>query len=84
MVVTFNSHEQQTIVQETLAGSVREKVVNLTGVSYSYVKQGGSSSYSLERFDLRISDDNKSLVGKALLRHGERELKFVRQQTPGR
>jgi hypothetical protein len=43
MVVTFSRHEQQTIVQETLTGSIREMVVNLTGVSYSYVKQGGSS-----------------------------------------
>jgi hypothetical protein len=83
MVVTFNRREQQTIVQETLTGSIRERAVNLTGVSYSYVKQESSSGYSLDRFDLRASDDCKSLVGKVLLRHGEREIRFVKQQTPG-
>lgn len=82
MVVMFNRRGEQTIVQETLTGSVRDTALSLTGVNYTYVQQGGSSSYSLDSFDLRLSDDCKSLVGKALLRHGVREVTFIKQQSP--
>jgi hypothetical protein len=82
MVVTFTRREQQTIVHETLTGSIRETVLSLTGVNYTYIQQGGSSSYSLDSFELHFSDDRKSLIGRALLRHGIREVVFVRQQSP--
>jgi hypothetical protein len=78
MVVTFSRNEQQTIVQETLTGSIREMAVTLTGVSYSYVQQGSSSGYTLDHFELRVSEDCKSLVGMVLLRHGKREVKLVK------
>jgi hypothetical protein len=82
MVVTYTRHEQQTIVHETLTGSIREAVLSLTGVNYTYIQQGSSSSYSLDSFELHFSNDRKSLVGRALLRHGVREVIFARQQSP--
>jgi hypothetical protein len=79
MVVTFSRNEQQTIVQETLTGNIRDMDVKLTGVSYSYVRQGTSMGYTLDRFELRVSEDCRSLVGKVVLKHGERQVKLVKQ-----
>ena len=82
MVVTYHRGVEQTIVQETLTGSVREAGVSLTGVSYTYVQQGQSITYTLDSFELRPSDEGNSLVGKALLANGVRDVTFVRQAEP--
>ncbi|MCP4367395.1 MAG: hypothetical protein GY797_04655 [Deltaproteobacteria bacterium] len=78
MTVTYERHEQQTIVQETLTGNVRDSQLSLTGVNYTYVEKGSSGSYSLDSFELSLSDNNKSLNGQVVLRHGTCDIVFSR------
>ena len=60
------------------AGSVRDDVLYLTGVNYSYVEQGESASYSLDNFKLKADKHGNALVGKAMLLNGERSATFTR------
>jgi hypothetical protein len=76
ITVEFVRNSAKTAVQESMTGSIRGREVRLTGVSYTYVEQGGSESYSLDSFELRISDDHQSMQGHARLLHGIRELEF--------
>ncbi len=78
MTVTYERLELQTIVQETLAGDVHDSRLSLTGVNFIYVEKGSSSSYSLDSFNLALSNDAQSLSGTALLRHGTRDVQFYR------
>jgi len=78
MTVRYERYEQQTIVQETLTGNLRDSKLSLTGVNYTYVEKGSAASYSLDSFELVLSDDAKSLKGKAVLRHGTRDVVFLR------
>jgi len=71
----------RTIVQETLTGSTSGKKVSLTGVSYTFVQQGTARSYSLDSFELVVSDDAQALQGRAVLRHGTRDVVFKRLST---
>jgi hypothetical protein len=79
MIVTYERADQQTIIEETLTAAYRDNSLSLTGVSYTYIHRGASAVYSLDNFELRPEEDGKSLVGKAILQHGERAIAFVRQ-----
>lgn len=78
MTVTYERFEKQTIVEETLTATITEHALSLIGVNYTYVQQGASSSYSLDKFDLRLSDDGAALSGKVILKHGMRDVSFQR------
>jgi len=80
MTVTYERGSQQTIVQETLTANFRDSALYLTGVNYTYVEQGMSSSYSLDSFELKPDKKGIALIGKALLRHGVRDVSFTRIQ----
>jgi hypothetical protein len=80
MTVTYEREGQQTIVQETLSAILDANALTLTGVNYTYIQQGLSRGYSLDRFLLTSADDGRTLVGKAVLRHGERRVSFARVQ----
>jgi hypothetical protein len=81
MIVTFDRNEQQTTLHETLTSTVRGRNLSLRGVSYTYLVKGSSSSYSLDAFELTLSEDGSALVGTAVLRHGTQEIKFTRART---
>lgn len=76
MTVTFTKGEKHSIIQETLTGNARDSELSLSGVNYTYIEQGNSRSYSLDSFDLSISDDKSTLSGKAILKNGIREVTF--------
>ncbi len=78
MTITYERNSQKTIIQETLTGSLRQNMLRLTGVSYIYVERSNSVSYSLDNFELRVAEDGKALVGRAVLRNGTRDVRFVR------
>lgn len=80
MTITYNRSDQPTIVHETLTSIFRESTLFLTGVNYTYVTKGGSSSYGLDSFELRLSSDGRALVGKVVLRYGVRDVTFTRIQ----
>jgi hypothetical protein len=82
MTVSYLREEKRTIVQETLTGTARGSQLSLTGVNYTYVEQGNSRAYSLDNFELRLSDDGKTMSGKATLRHGIRDVVFQRLSGP--
>jgi hypothetical protein len=82
MVVTYERAGQQSIVRETMNGTLADNSLTLTGVSYSYVERGASAVYSLDNFELKVEDAGKTLVGRAILRHGTREVSFVRVEGP--
>lgn len=76
MTVTYVKGDKQTIIQETLAGNTRNSKLSLSGVNYTYIEQGHSMAYSLDNFELSISDDHLSLSGRAILKNGIREVNF--------
>jgi Phosphorylase superfamily len=76
MVVTFTRSGQQTTILETLNGRVDKNCLQLTGAKFDYVQQGSSSSYSLDSFELRLENNEKRLVGNAILKNGQREVEF--------
>jgi hypothetical protein len=78
MTITYIRDEQRTVVQETLAGTTQKALLSLTGVNYTYVEQGNSRSYSLDSFEVELSDDGKALIGEAILKYGTREVAFRR------
>lgn len=84
MTVTYERLSKQTIVEETLTGTIVERALSLIGANYTYVQQGSSSSYSLDNFNLRLTDDARTLFGKAILKHGVRDVSFARMHDPNR
>jgi hypothetical protein len=78
MTVTYIRQEQRTVVQETLTGTAEESHLSLAGVNYTYIEQGSSRSYSLDSFELQLSNDAKALDGQAILAHGTRDVVFRR------
>jgi hypothetical protein len=82
MTVDYDREGQRTIVQETLSAIASGSQLSLTGVNYTYVEQGSTQSYSLDNFDLQLSDDGKVMRGKAQLRHGEKDVVFQRLSGP--
>jgi hypothetical protein len=81
LTVTYVREEQRTVIQETLTGTALGHHLSLTGVNYTYVEQGSSHSYSLDSFELELSDNGKALEGEAILRHGTVEVVFRRYQV---
>lgn len=78
MTVSYVRDEVRTIVQEMMTGSIRDNKLILTGVSFTFVDQGKALYYSLDSFDLSISDDIETMSGLARLRHGNRNVVFER------
>jgi len=76
MTVTYLRNNKQTIVQETLKGSVDNTHIQVIGVNFTYIEQGRSHSYSLDSFELEIAEDQNVLKGKAILKHGNRDVVF--------
>jgi hypothetical protein len=77
MTVSYIREGQQTIVLETMTGNISETKLFLTGVNYTYIQKGSSAIYSLDNFEL-VTEGKESLIGKAVLRHGIREVTFTR------
>lgn len=78
MTVKYIREAKRTIVQETLTGRAEGTHLSLTGVTYTYIDRGSSVSYSLDSFELEISDDGKTMTGEVVLRHGRRPVLFTR------
>jgi hypothetical protein len=78
MVVSYQRDSVPTVVQEILTGSVEEKTMKLTGVSYTYIERGNSKVYSLDSFVLTLTPDGEKLQGKVILKNGERDIMFQR------
>ncbi|HSS19499.1 MAG TPA: hypothetical protein VLL54_05445 [Pyrinomonadaceae bacterium] len=78
MTVSYVREGQPTVVEETLTGRAKGRQLSLTGVTYTYLERGSSISYSLDSFDLEISEDGKAMIGNAVLRHGLRHVVFTR------
>ena len=78
MTVRFVREEQVTVVEETLTGTAKGNRLLLSGVNYTYLQRGSSVSYSLESFNLALSDDGKTMTGTVALRNGVRDVVFTR------
>jgi len=68
----------QTVVEETVKGFIVNRNLSLTGVNYTYVERGISTGYSLDNFDLVLSEQADYLDGKITLKHGVRPIKFAK------
>jgi hypothetical protein len=78
MTIAYERSGQKTIVEETFTAKLVESALSLVGVDYTYVQRGAASYYTLDNFNLKVSGDGKTLSGKAVLRHGARDISFVR------
>jgi hypothetical protein len=81
MTVAYEREGDNTVVQEWLDGSIRERRISLTGVSYTYIRQGGSRSYLLDAFTLTLDEGGLSMKGQATLRHGIRDVIFQKTDS---
>jgi hypothetical protein len=81
MIISYMRGGQQTQVQETLTAIIREGALLLNGVSYVYMQRGASTAYRLDSFELRPAEDGEKLIGEVRLRHGNRDVVFVKQET---
>lgn len=82
VTVSFTRDEQRTIIAETLTGRAEDSHLSLAGVTYTYIERGSSRSYSLDNFELEISEDGQTMRGEARLRHGNRPVVFRRLDVP--
>jgi hypothetical protein len=78
MTVSFVKGDQLTVLEETLTGRAEGNHLSLTGVTYTYLQRGNSVSYSLDGFELDLSEDGKTMTGNALLKHGSRLVTLTR------
>jgi hypothetical protein len=78
MTVSYVRQGSRTVVQETLTGAVHGSSVSLTGVSYTFVEQGTAHTYSLDNFEVEILGNRDKMRGRAVLRHGTRDVVFTR------
>lgn len=81
MTVAYQRDDLQTIVEETLRGTLQKRSLSLAGVSYTYVQRGRSAGYSLDTFELTLSDDGSGLDGTVTLKYGTRKVSFVRAKA---
>ena len=81
LTVAYWKSNQQTVLEETLKGLLSGRKLSLSGVNYTYVERGASVGYSLDKFDLVVSESADSLEGKVTLKHGERSVSFVKSVT---
>jgi hypothetical protein len=63
MIVSYIYKQKRTVVQETMRGEIKGSVVNLYGISYSYLEQGVSSNYWLDALSIQISSKGDELSG---------------------
>ena len=78
MTVHYVREGKPTSIEETLTGKAHARHLSLTGVTYTYLERGTSVSYSLDSFELEISEDGKTMAGEAVLRLGTRHVVFTR------
>jgi hypothetical protein len=63
MILCYPTDKDIAVVQESIAGSVRESFVLLKGVSYTFEHQGGAKGYYLDTFSGAISKDGGEISG---------------------
>ena len=68
----------KTVVEETVKGILVNRNLSLMGVNYTYVERGISTGYSLDKFDLVLSQQADTLDGNVTLKHGVRPIKFTK------
>jgi len=76
MTVSYTREDKKTIVMETMTGTIKNSQVRLTGVGYTFIEWGSARSYGLDSFELQVSEDGYTMAGKAILKHGTREVVF--------
>ena len=81
MSVSYASPTHLVVIQEILTGSIKGLTIRLNGVSYTYVMQGTSSSYSLDNFDLQLSSDGKKMEGVYKDSVVEGKAIFIKQES---
>jgi len=80
MVITYSRNTIQTIVHESLTGSLNGNALRLVGVNYTYIQKGKSVTYGLDSFDLNVSDSCDRLDGLIVLRYGSSQVIFVKER----
>jgi len=81
MTITIKMPSGISIVQEVLVGTISEREVSLSGVSYTYIQQGSISGYSLDNFRLKLSEDGKRMEGDYYDLHLKGAAVFTKLET---
>lgn len=68
----------ETIVSEELTGMVQGTLVQLSGVSYTYIVQGDCDRYNLRSFNLVLNPDRTKMTGKVSSEAGEATTTFIK------
>ena len=82
ITATFESkhfhHKVETIVREELIGTVQGTLVNLSGVSYTYIEQGECDKYALKSFELVLNTNGRKMTGRITSEIGEGITTFIK------
>ena len=73
MTVSYVEDGELTVVQEIMTGQIVGNVVNLYGVSYSYILQGQSPGYELDSFSGKISAKGNAISGTSSRKKSKRQ-----------
>jgi len=62
-ISSYLLNEKLTVVQQILNGTIKEDIIELHGVNYTFVERGNESLYYLDSFKMKLSDDKNHLSG---------------------
>ena len=80
MTVTFEKSNELTVIQEELSGSIKDSKISLVGISYTYIRQGNSTSYLLDSFELQLAEDGQQMSGSFRSKRGNGDSSFDREK----
>lgn len=79
LVLAYYDDELLTIIRQPVEGKIEGKEIDLSGVSYSFVKKGSSKGYKLDRIVAKLSTSGSEIKGKVpSFTSGTIELSFAR------
>lgn len=65
-VISYFKDEKQTVVQQIMSVNIKDEIIKLHGVNYTFIERGGTESYALDNFILKYYAENNSLKGDAI------------------
>lgn len=70
-IITYFREDTPTVVQQALSGIISGRKITLSGVSYTYVQRGDETGYSLDNYELILSNDGTKMEGRNADSDGE-------------
>jgi nucleoside 2-deoxyribosyltransferase len=70
-IITYFREDIATVIEQALSGIISGRKITLSGVSYTYVQKGDETGYSLDNYELNLSEDAMTMEGRNTDASGE-------------